>query len=149
MLAVRLPKSWPACAAILAALLLSGCAELNLGGDPVHPVTGSLEIWNRTEEPLVLTGSNIMNSMPPDSPRLDVGPCEHVAVASFPQNTIEFRSAHGGYIATMGNAGMPGGLAPQPLYIVFTADIGGIETPSERPTELPPCEGRPQVQEGV
>jgi hypothetical protein len=142
-------QSWQVCAAILAALLLSGCAELSLGGDPVHPVTGGLEIWNRTEEPLVLTGSNIFNSMPPDSPRLEVGPCEHVVVPSFPQNTIEFRSAHGGYIATMGNAGMPGGASPRPLYIVFTAEAAGIETPSEPPTELPPCEGRPQVQEGV
>jgi hypothetical protein len=134
---------------MVAALALSACGELSIGGDPVYPATGHLEIWNRTEEPLVLTGSNIMNSMPPDSPRLEVGPCEHAVVASFPQNTIEVRSAHGGYIATMGNAGMPDGSSPRPLYLLFTADVAGIEMLGERPTELPPCEGRPQVQEGV
>jgi len=135
--------------ALAAVLLLSACAELPIGGDPVYPVTGGLEIWNRTEEPLVLTGSTMLNSMPPDSPRLEVGPCEHVVAPSFPRNRIEFRSAHGGYIATMGDAGLPGGGSPRPLYILFTAEVGGIETPDEPPTELPPCEGRPQVQEGV
>ena len=131
---------WRIGSAAVVTAMLGGCGMIGdrPGGPPV-PVVVPFDVWNRTEEDVFLVDA--------DGRRLDVPACRHAAAELFRVNDVRVRTARG-YVFGFGSAG-DGPLGAGPRYLVLVAADGASFPATVRPTDLPPCRGRPNAQPGV
>ncbi|NJD27226.1 MAG: hypothetical protein FIA92_02890 [Chloroflexi bacterium] len=119
------------------AAAVAGCGSVSELVDPPKPIVASLEVWNRTREPVFLLDQ--------DGRRLDVPSCGYAVAPQFLMNRIEVRTEQGFYFGT-GTSGI--GDPGRGQRMVITAVPGDSMAGVQAPPVLPPCEGRPEVQPG-
>lgn len=103
------------------------------GGDFVW-AGHALEVWNWTRLPLSLVGE--------DGHRVDLPPCQKVGLDDVARQ-FEVRAATG-YVATFGLEILR---AVTTYVVIGSKDLYVNNAPPLEP--MPPCEGKPQVQQGV
>lgn len=122
------------------ALALGGCAFIgDFPGRRPPPVTADLLVYNRTEDDIFLVAA--------DGERLSVPACGDARDASFRIDQVRVRTDIG-YIRGFG---MDLSVKGHQLILVEIARSEDAGIPVEGPiaSQLPPCQGHPQVQPGV